>query len=229
MIFNSQHVEALVAEWVVSADGDLLAHISHGSLPLAEVVASKYSDDDLYRQDLIQECMVKLPYCLRHYKAEYSLHKYLTSVFHNCCRDYITKFAKYDHEELQDVHTVHDVESELDDILEALIIHNRKRFPSIPTDVLDSLTVHIFNMLCEGVKPKATALCDNYDIPQQSAGVIVNSIIIWLRRNYSSFALNEFSVPSEFTLLPELMEILGNTNYGNLLVYCAGMTLKLPT
>ena len=157
MIFNSRKVTELIDEWKCTQDINTLDRILVGSTRLAEVIASKYPQE--YRDDLVQECLVRVPYAIQHYNKDVAnLHKYLTSVFTNRCNSYINYENRqrrlatdlgYLHEAI--TIDVYDIREEL---MEEVVTRNRERFPTIPVDVLDDISVYILDCILDGMSVK---------------------------------------------------------------------------
>src|SRR4030042_2961061 len=90
MIFDADAVKKSVVEWQRTKSDAAIEGIYEGTTKLIEAIVSYY--DPIFRDDMIQECRLKLiTGALQGYDSSYSLHTYLTTVFHNCCKTYMKK------------------------------------------------------------------------------------------------------------------------------------------
>lgn len=236
MIFDAEHVTELVLVWQKTRDEDTLAEILEGCTSLIEAIVSEFNS--VYRDDLIQEAYFRIQYALPlfdHYKS--SLHNYLTTVIRNICYTYSKKQDKeptiecdfqLTHDDLG--RQYNDEGSELD-LLTKLIARNRRRFCSIPVEDIDHITAYIFYALRdEGMNRKiVTQLSKQLCVDRSLANIFYQSTVMYvraLRIQYSKLSI----IPSddEFTLLPDIKEIMGNKVYERIAVVMSGMTIKLP-
>lgn len=234
MIFNQGFVAKLAKEWKTSNDVDVLEKILLESTSLVEVIVSRYPGD--CREDMIQECLMKIPYALGHYNSQISgLHPYLTSVFVNCCNTYIGKESR--ERELSSVlkaisdPIVFDY-NQREEILHDLLEHNRRRFPTVPVDVLDDSTSYVLDCIVNGVYGKSRGAIANmmrkYGFKRNIATIIYHSSLIYMRKRYERFVSCEIEDPKEHTLLPELRGILGDEAYRRVSILFSGLYFKIP-
>jgi hypothetical protein len=236
VIFNCDHVTALVEEWVSYADSDVLDLILNESTSLVEVIVSRYPRE--HREDLIQVCLIRIPFAVKHFNPEIAnLHTYLTSVFINRCNTYVEKenreirlsamLSKWDEP------MVYEFRVSDDAIREELVIRNRERFPNIPVDVLDGATDYIYSCMLDGVYGKSRGAISNlmqeYGFKRNVATVIYHSSLIYMRRKYEGFAAYEHDDElAEFSLLPDLREVVGDEAYNRISIIFSGLYFKVP-
>jgi hypothetical protein len=232
MIFPSNDVASLIRQWRISRDSELLGRILHLSTPLIEVIVSRY--DYEHRNDMIQECHAKLIHALEHYDPAIgsNLHAYLTSVFSNTCNTYYNKHVR--HLMLSGVSengSSHDRYEE-ESILVEVIEHNRKRFPSLPTSIIDEATISIYDMLTsgDGKKQKAiiSTIMNHHDMPKGVVLAVYNSTIVFLRIKMEGFAVKCVRKPSEFSILADLKLLLGDEAYRRFCTVFSGMYFRVP-
>ena len=234
MIFNQEYVSSLVGEWKTSSDVDLLETILLESTSLVEVIVSRYPG--YCRDDMIQECLMRVPFALGHYDSRISkLHPYLTSVFINCCNTYIGKESR--ERELSSVlkaisdPIVFDY-NQREEILHDLLERNSRRFPTIPADKLDDATSYVLDCVVNGVYGKSRGAIANmmrkYGFRRNVATILYHSSLIYMREKYEKFVSCEVEEPKEFTLLPELRGILGEEAYKRVFVLFSGLYFKIP-
>lgn len=237
MIFNSRIITKLVSDWKSSRDPDILGEIITGSTRLAEVIVSRYPSD--CRDDMIQECLARVPYAIQHYDENVAdLHKYLTSVFTNRCNSYIsyenrqqrlTNDLGYLHEAI--TIDVYDIREELS---REVIIRNRKRFPTIPVNLLDDISVYILDCILNGMSVKGKArgaiahITQIYGVKRNEAIVLYHSTLVYLRTRYSSFVTANIGDPPELSLLPDLKDILGEEAYARISIIFSGLHFRVP-
>lgn len=238
MIFNSPQITQLVKQWQHTKSQELLEQIMTGCTPLAEVIACQFSDDGNYRDDLIQECMLRLPAALPHYDPDLAnLHKYLTSVFRNRCISYVSLMGKQDKLAVELIEqgvqlVAHSRETS--NILQELTVRNRLRFPSLDVQTCDALTAHVYEFLLEGSQPGygqgviKEAMANYTHLTRHKILVFYHSTLAYLRMTYEDFALLDCKEPDEFSLMQDVMDVLGEEAHDRLLLVFAGMNLKVP-
>jgi hypothetical protein len=235
MIFDAEHITELAIRWQRTRDEDTLTEILEGCTSLIEAIVSSF--DSTYREDLIQEAYYRIQYALPFFNPHISsLHNYLTTVIRNICYTYTSKQDKepdveYDH---QYVHNdfddrYYDEDGELD-VLTALIARNRDRFPSIPVDDIDHVTAYIYYSLqSDGANRKTIAqLAVQFCIERSLAQIFYCSTVIYLRALNIEQAKLSSNKDYEFTLLPDIEEVMGKRVYEHMAVIMSGMTIKLP-
>jgi len=231
MIFDAERVTDLMLKWQRTRDEDILTEILQGSTSLIEAIVSSF--DYVYREDLIQESYARIIYALPFFNPNISTsHTYLTTVIRNICHTYVTKQDKEPDEEV-DLYTVAggNVKFDVgDDILTGLISRNRKRFPSIPVSELDHITSVVYYAIRDdGMNRKIiSALVERCDIDRSLAQIFYQSIVIYLRLFNIAHAKPLTSKNTEFTLMPDILEVLGMDAYNRMLVVFSGMNIKLP-
>lgn len=235
MVFDCDLVTELVEEWCISKDTNVLEEIIHESTSLAEVIASRFPSE--YRDDMIQECLIRIQYAIGHYDPKISnLHAYLTSVFINRCNSFIAGEVKQYRlaEELAEVNRriAYDITIDGEELLEELIIRNRERFPSIPVDVIDDTTHFILDCIINGVHGKSrgaiASMMRIYGFKRNIASVIYHSTLVYIRTLYEDFSAPEDEPDDEFSLLPELRDVLGVEAYDRISIMFSGLYFKVP-
>ena len=231
MIFDNVTITEKVISWQQDQNPDTLAEIIEGSQGLVEALVSGF--DPSFRDDLIQESYMKVVYVLNLYNPDIAtLHTYLTTVIKNACLSWL---AKYD-QVFVDIDMI-DLsggqpysKDDLDCILQELITNNRIRYPSIDTEDLDSMTELIFGYLNDGSSKHKIIrmLVEVMDMNRPLVASIVASSIIYLRSHYGYSTTKPSASRLEFTLLPELKEIVGQRKYDQILTLFSGFTIKIP-
>ena len=219
MIFDNDYITELACEWLVANGNDVLEDIIEESRELVEIIVSRYPNE--HRDDMIQECFIRIPKALHNFNPDVArLHIYFTSVFVNSCNTYISK----ENREYRLASTLEMIDdpSKLDpdyeeSIIEELITRNRQRFPTVPVDVLDDATCYVFDCIMEGVYGKARGAIANmirmYGFKRNVATVIYHSTLVYIRTMYEGYVLLSEAEPDEFSLLPELRDVLGEEAY----------------
>ena len=204
--------------------------------PLAEVIASSFSNDEEYRQDLIQECLLRAVIAIPSYNRDVAKpHSYFTSVFRNICITYISRQTKHPLVDIAVLNMERYSSNLMSDVtvLQELIERNRKRFPSIDCDMLDRLSVHIYKYINLGSKPGNSngvikSAMAEFDVPRRMATVIYHSTLVWLRSHYIDYAYYGYKSPKEMTVLYDVYELLGEEMYEFISTVFAGLSIKLP-
>jgi len=232
MIFDSEKVSTLVTEWKISHDYDIMCEIVAGTRVLIEVIVSQY--DPEYRDDMIQEAFLKLPHALDLYCKNISkLHTFLTTVIHNSCKSYVKKATReiVSGVELPDlaIHTWGDEESLIGELIE----RNRIRFPSIIACVVDEATEYVYYAIKDGVYGKSRGaikhLVEEHSFSRYIAIIFYHSTLVYLRTVYrDKMRIHPKDYNREFTLLPELENIVGTETYERASTIFSGMYIKFP-
>lgn len=236
MIFDCDQTTELVSDWLTFRDPEILEEIVKNSRSLAEVIVSKYPSD--YREDLIQECLSRIPYAIQHYDRKTAkLHKYMTSVFYNRCNTYVSREGKQlrlckDIESIYDMAVV-DTYDTTEELLRDLTTRNKERFPTISGEKIHEITCFIYDCMIQGVRGKSrgaiSAMMRKFSLRRNVATVIYHSTLAYLRMKYITFAdISCNGDQKEFTLLPELEEMLGEEDFQTLSTVFGGMYIKLP-
>lgn len=232
MIFNCPDITKWVGDWQETKDKDTLAAILKGSQALVEAVVSGYNPE--HRADLIQESLLKITHALSFYdKSISNLYAYLSVVIRNACITYLLKISK--EVLLPDDMDWPAASPEEDDyeILFYLIERNRKRFPSLPVDIVDDASEDVYYAIRDGVRGKSRGaiaeLISRYGFPRNIATVFYHSSMIFLRMVFvDKFSINGSCNEREFTLLPELANVVGPTAFGKMAVVFSGTYVKIP-
>jgi len=235
MIFDAERVTELTIKWQRTKDEDTLDDILQSCTSLIEAIVSSF--DNVYREDLIQEAYYRIQYALPFFNPHISnLHNYLTTVIRNICYTYTSKQDKepnieYDyqiaHDDFDDRY--YDNVGELD-VLTVLIARNRSRFPSIPVDDIDHITAYILYALQndEASRKIIAQLSVQFSIERSLTQIFYYSTVIYLRALNIQQAKLSPNKDYEFTLLPDIEEVMGKKVYERMAVIMSGMTIKLP-
>lgn len=229
MIFDCEYVTKLVLEWQVTKDTDLLERVFMGCNTLVEVIVSSY--DYNYREDLIQEAHARILYALPYFSPRVStLHNFLTTVIRNMCATYLKKNTLYEGELDIDLYEYEGQTDYIDeeDILNEVIIRNRKRFKSIPTKVIDDATEIVINSLLDGdgVQHIISELI-KLGLTKYLARVLYESILVYLRIKNITCANPSMDV-NELSILPDFKEFLGDRLYQAVVTVFGGMYIRIP-
>lgn len=206
--------------------------------PLAQVIASSYSNDGEYRLDLIQECLARAYKALDNYDPSIANpHKYFTSVFHNRCRTCMDMWNKVPmYEEFDDLHIdlfINDNTNKGKTQLSELLCRNRERFPHIEASKLDAVSVYVYNYIVSGILPGnnkgviKTAM-KLYKLNRAEATVLYYSSLVWLRINNLDSTYYGFDDPDELSILSDLRDAIGDDAYEVLSTLFAGISIKFP-
>lgn len=230
MVFDGPKITELVIKWEATQSSELLGQILEGSQGLIEAIVSKFHYS--YREDLIQECNAKVIKVLGYYNPEIgSLHNYLTTVIKNTCITFVEKEgreaaadADIDLDELCGDEVSYDV-----GMLEELIERNRHRFPSLPVSVIDDITNIVYDNILENGLNRLTIgnIVQRAKINKSITMVVIYSTVVYLRMRYKDYCMPSL-IDDEFTLLPELKELIGESLYQQSIVVFSGLNLKMP-
>lgn len=231
MIFDNSRVTELVLEYQATSDPLVLDDIIAGCRSLVEVIVSEH--DQVFRDDLIQESFLRIIRAIDYYNPDVSnLHNYLTTVIRNICITYMTRQSRQPDIplELELIGEVDKTNIDRDDVLPELIARNRDRFPSIPVELLDNVTHHIYRNLIDGELTRGliTQLSVEYDCPRSIATVIYQSTMVYLRLKHINYAAIPERYNVELSLMPDLELILGKAAVTRILLTFSGMALKIP-
>jgi hypothetical protein len=232
MIFDADAIKVDVVEWQRTKSSAALERIYVGTTKLIEAIVSYY--DPIFRDDMIQECRLKLINgALMGYDEYYSLHTYLTTVFHNCCRTYMKKQCRiailFEDHEIAEQPCVSDILD--DDIIDDVICRNRKRFPSLPSEVIDDITEYIMTRLSGNIGKRRGLVAEimkNFYVSRHVATVVYHSTMVYLRGNYGGNVHNRDEALNEFSLLPDLCDELGETAVNRLILLFSGLCVRIP-
>lgn len=237
MIYDSDKVERLIRQYQ-SGKPRVMDEILEESRSLVEVIVTPFTTDDKEREDMIQECFIKIMKVLPRFDPDVaSAYNYFTSVIRNCCTDYINKANKQKRLATKlaidpGALTFSVIPPDQSYILTDLKERNRKRFPSIPIDELDTATEYIYHAITEGVYGKSQGaikeLNETYEMNRHVAMILYHSSLIYLRHKYAKEICPAAPNPNEISLLPELLDILGEEAYQHLCVVFSGMYVRFP-
>lgn len=233
-IFECDEITLLVEEWQDTQDTHTLEQILEGSRRLIEAIVSSF--DYRYRNDLIQESYAKIIYALPFFNKDIAnLHTFLTTVIRNVCVTFINKERK-----IIEIPEDYDISADADttkidteDILTELIIRNRRRFPSIPVDILDDMTEFIFMHVIDSTSKWKTVslLCNNFKCSKSTASVVYHSSLIYVRYKYKNYIsdLDEWTNNElEFSLLPDIEEVFGSNVLKDMYAIFSGVYMRFP-
>ena len=231
MIFDNDKVMMLVAEWKrLDGDVSILSCIQEASRDLVRAIAATYESS--YEDDLVQESMLTLEKVALRFNPNISknLYGYITRAVHNTCITYIYKNTK-------EVMLPNDYEIEEcvpeyisdNDALEEVILRNRERFPSLFC-VIDDMTEYVYYALSDGTKGGTVKnLINVWGVSRSLATVVYHSTIVYLRSQlYRRVRLFPNNRDIEFTLLPDLKNMLDDIVYNDMAMLFSGMYLKFP-
>lgn len=232
MIFDCKKITTLVLEYQQTQKDETLEEILLGSTKLVESIVSKY--DYRLREDLIQEAYYKLQKAIKSFNPSVSnLHNFFTTVIINCCNTHTKKAGRgYIANEIQDVdlctNIVYDYADDGSLLLE-LKIHNRKRFPSISTNTIDSISSFLLSSIrtSESSRKILEYITTRYKLSRKQASIVYYSTLIYLRSYFKNFVEVGNSSYNEFTLQPDMKEFLGEDLYDRYVVVFGGINVKV--
>lgn len=241
MIYDAKQVEQYIALYQ-QGNVDVLDQILEGTQALIEVIVSRYNS--VYRDDMIQECRIKLIKALKYYNPQLaSSHSYFTSIFINVCNDFSNTLRRQDQieAELQLDFSMHGGLYQASDsfqhdyLLQRLLERNRQRFPSYDTNVVDEASRHIFYCIIDGTYGKSrgaiTELTQLFPVLTRSQAItLYHSSLAFFRYCYRQEANAQVAeCPlDEDTLLPDLREVLGERAFAMVSKVFSGMYIKIP-
>lgn len=239
MIFNNKEATELFLRWKKAQDSEseeILEEFLDVSRSLLEAVTYKYSKQ-MDHDDLIQECTIRVLKALESYDPTITtLHTFLTTVIINHCNTCVNKEKRQNFTDLEirediEPRVIHDYSD--NEIINDLIIRNRQRFPSLPTETIDEITELIYDLSKDGIANKSkgiiAAISEGFPINRYIAIVIYHSTLIYLRRCYiDRIVLHDVEDPDEFSLLYDFQEIFGDEAYIRIYQLFTGTFLKIP-
>jgi len=229
MIFDSAKVTKLVQEWKISKDRATLEQILIETRPLASYIASQHKDFE--QEDMVQEALLKVCSALEVYDSSISNpHTYFATVIKNVCSSYVTRESRHNSIELEDETKGITYEYIVNDTLDDLIERNRIRFPTIPVEIIDSITEHIYYGMRDEIPQNKTLnnIVRECVISRAVASIVYNSTIIYLRNKYFQPSYNRGILDlEEVSLLPDLLDILGPDTFEQVRVIFNKITLRL--
>jgi RNA polymerase sigma factor (sigma-70 family) len=230
-IFNSEKVDELVSSYKETGDEDVLLEILEECRPLMEFIAKGCNPVDM--EDMIQDARIKLVKSLKSYDPSKSnTHTYFARVIKNSC---ITHFHR-DNRGAGDC----DLDDETEDprqtspeisdtFLSDSILRNRLRFPSLDTDVIDGITELIYHSICDGLDKGRTTvrlISKEFNVTREQAITIYSSTLIYFRMKFEGHKVLDVSI-DEFSLSPEMLEILGKDAYAKIVNTFSGVIIHM--
>lgn len=232
MIFDAVRVEQMIADYRQSNSDELLESIVKSCEPLIRAIISTKDYPVNVVPDMVQECKRKIVmYGVHKYVlGSKKLHQYFTGIIINQCSTVAQKDAKYwaEIDEFVDLYeddNIVDHSSELCDthVLRDLISRNRRRFMSIDTETIDTLTKAIYDSLMAGMS-------DGFNKPmlglsRKVVAYIHYSTVMYMRFvNYQAITTY---LPDEFSKEADLMDLIGFELYAKLQAALGDELLKL--
>lgn len=231
VIFDNAKVLELVQQWKETEDANCYEQILNASLPLIRsIVFSKYNVP--IKEDLIQECLAAMYKVVRRFniKRSSNLYGYIVRMVHNTSITYISKTKReYTTPDLVVVNQEILFLDDSDDVLEQLIIRNRRRFPSLHC-IVDDATELVYYTLKQGSKRGiVSSLMDTCGMSRVIATVVYHSTLIHLRKSlHKRVNIPEREHDIELTLMPDLLEIIDEECRERIMVLFSGMYVKFP-
>lgn len=240
MIFDNDKISKLVIDWQKTQDPELMGHILEGSTSLIESIVSIYNPLD--RDDLIQEACIKVQHASSFFNPKLSnLHNYFTTVIRNCCCTYSTKQNRevlyHDYEELDyrddeegDLNMSYTDTLHSDAMLHDIIERNRNRFSTITPKKMEKICKHIYTAMAydsDNGREIIAQISDKFKLGKVESSIIFNSTLIYLRNKHITCSIFKEPSPVEYTLLPDLREVVGNESYEKIVRVFSGMTLHI--
>lgn len=118
-----------------------------------------------------------------------------------------------------------------DDIIDDVICRNRKRFPSLPSEVIDDITEYIMTRLSGNIGKRRGLVAEimkNFYVSRHVATVVYHSTMVYLRGNYGGNVHNRDEAINEFSLLPDLCDELGEVAVNRLILLFSGLCVRIP-
>jgi RNA polymerase sigma factor (sigma-70 family) len=230
-IFEPDVVRNLVVKYQ-AGDKDVATDILEACTPLTNYTVRNYNPID--PDDMRQEALIKILKSIDHFDIEKAdVHTYFSRVIRNACITYFHKNEKgADDCDLDDesmITEAYDMSVKSDELLEELMTRNKKRFPSLKSEVMDAITEAIYLSIYDGLERGRTVvrqISKTYEIPRDKVLSIYGSSIIYLRQKFPE-SFDKDIVSDEFSLLPELKEVLGDENFVNLINTFSGIIIHV--
>jgi RNA polymerase sigma factor (sigma-70 family) len=230
-IFNTEVIADLVRQYQ-AGNKEVIESILEECTPLVNYMVRNCNpaDDD----DMRQEVFIKIIKSLEHFNPDKAnVHTYFSRVIRNTC---ITHFHKDMRgagdcdldDESQGLESI-GISFKLDDTMSDLLQRNRQRFPSMPAAKIDAITEMAYLSIYDGLDKGRTVvrqISKTYDMPRENALAIYSSTIIYLRQKFSESCDNVVEI-DEFSLLPELKELLGEDNFSKLITSFSGIIIHM--
>lgn len=235
MIFDNDKVTKLVTVWQeTDKPTQALGDIISGCDSLIEVIVSRF--DDQYREDLIQESRLRIIDVLDRFDNDKGkLHSYLSSVIYNNCVSYVVACCReYSISDMELPAQIVDVQLTVDDdSIELLLARNKLRFPSLSGDVLDEITKYVYSACIDAVYGKSRGIIryitSKYKVSRTVATTIYHSTTLYLRQlHFGNCDVDLIADPTEYTLLQDFKDIIGDDTFKVLSVLFSGMYIKFP-
>jgi hypothetical protein len=236
MIFDNDAITAKVKIWQNTYDSEVLESIMLKSNALIEVIVSRYPSD--YREDLIQECRLKLLIVLQKFDVDRGkLHSFLTTVFNNCCKSFVSALNKtLELDSIDVVEESYSVDVKYDNVLlKDLIIRNRKRFSSVSVNIIDVISTTIYFNLINDVDGKSRKMLQSitaFGMNRYVASIIYRSSLVYLRNRLLQHTLKEdeekIHIETEMSLLVDFKEYVGEELFSKLSILFSGAYIKFP-
>jgi RNA polymerase sigma factor (sigma-70 family) len=239
-IFDSDKVTSLVESWINTRDKEILNEILEETRPLAKYIARRYNSEST--EDLEQGSLLKIMSSLDHYDPKIAnVHTYFSTVIRNFCITSYLKVKNCDHFEsncLEDIEnskyfqTTDVVEVDGDTEVQELISRNLLRFPSLSEEIVKKATRSIFFMTRDGIHNKSrgivSSLVRNYKLNRIQAKILYRSTITYMRmKHISNSQYSADNKTLEMSLLPELREFLGDSEYSKFICVFSGTTINI--
>ena len=232
MIFDNDKVVELARRWKYSHKESTFSSILRHSQPLIQSILCQYPAH--YREDLFQEFVSRLPNVLDRFDPDISnnLYGYIARSVNNLAISHLrTENREVNFPEDTDDWDVCEYiqeYSDCDELLEALIVRNRHRFPSILCNI-DDATEYIYYKLMDSSKSGIVyGLMKMCSMSRHMATVVYHSTVFFLRNHYYRSVTFPNTLDCEFTMLPDLQELIGATAMDDVVCLLSGMYIKVP-
>lgn len=230
-IFDPDLVRRLVKQHQ-TGDKEIASAILDACTPLVNYTVRNCNPIDA--DDMRQEALIKILKSIDHFDIDKAdVHTYFSRVIRNSCITYYHKNEKgADDCDLDDesmIGEVYDMSHKPDELLEDLICRNKKRFPSMNPELMNTITEAIYLSIYDGLERGRTVvrqISKTYEIPRENVLSIYGSSIIYLRQKFPENFDKEI-IQEEFSLLPELKEVLGDDNFVNLINTFSGIIIHI--
>lgn len=218
--------------YVACSTPDALDNLLGVLRPLAEAVASSFSDDSHYRLDLIQDCLEYAIKALDVYDPMRSNpYAFFAMVFKQRCMYKLKKYQEPIAATIDDLPLADDTELIVHDdhVLAELIARNKQRFSCVTG--IDEVTRYVYKCIINGSRPgngKGIISDNTTSADRHTLMTVYYSSLVWLRYKYIFNTYYSFKEPDSLSLLYDLYDIFGEEVYEVMSIVFAGMRLHFP-
>jgi hypothetical protein len=244
-IFNEEEISKLARDYVADPTIEKYQYVAERCIPLMDYIISEFDLRNVYcdSNDLRNELMVKMPHYFNDFAQKRGrLFSYLSTCFKNYLNSYTTKLATRRFYNLpdnsEDIFKYDDINDEGIDYAPELMRYVKKM--SIRN--IDYTTIRVYRYYADAVREgfidkkngcvKTVSLM--YDISKDTCEFLYNTFMYELRSSILDAHIEKISVmdlhkvTEVHSLIPELIECIGEENVEKVITLFGGMSIKIP-